>query len=285
MTEGFGFSASLYGADEGPVQGVALKMERVCILTFEGNPVATELFRLLKDDYETFVLYTANRSVSLVEAWRRKRGTRWLWYNLLFNAAARLYGVTHIPEPSWKELKDRYPASFLKTDHHNSELTRERLRSLNLDLGVLIGTPLIRPEVFEIPASGMINLHQGNIPRYRGAPPAYWEHRNGEAEMFVTVHVVVKGLDAGAVLEEESFSIKGHGHFVVSKYRANKMSAPMLVRAVSKRLGGCTGEPRLIDTRPNTVPEYPLLLIETLRLLGACLYRKRLCKERDEREA
>ncbi len=81
----------------------------------------------------------------------------------------------------------------------NSEACRTLLRSLHLDLAVLDGTNILKPETFSIPRLGSINLHCGRLPSYRGAPPAFWELMAGEREVGVTVHQVSAALDAGAI--------------------------------------------------------------------------------------
>lgn len=248
--------------------------KRLCILTVEGNPIAAELFQVLLKEYEVFMLYTTNANLSIRQIWSNKRGGRWFWYNKLFNAAAKLYGVGHNPDPGWKELQCRHPKAFIFTDKHNSTLNKDKLTALDLDLGILIGTPIIKPDVFELPKLGMINLHLGNIPRYRGVPPAFWEHYYKEKKMSATVHVVVKSLDAGAILEEVSFDISRYPHYVVSKFHANTLSTAMLEKAIYKRVNGSTGVVRKVDKIINTVPEYMTLLSETLRFLKIFFYKK-----------
>ncbi|HNV76274.1 MAG TPA: formyltransferase family protein [Gemmatimonadaceae bacterium] len=86
----------------------------------------------------------------------------------------------------------------------NAEACRALLRSLDLDLAVLDGTNILKPETFDIPRLGSINLHCGRLPAYRGAPPAFWELMAGEREVGVTVHQVSAELDAGAIYAEGS---------------------------------------------------------------------------------
>ena len=84
----------------------------------------------------------------------------------------------------------------------NSEECRTLLRTLALDLGILDGTNILKPETFSIPRLGCVNLHCGRLPQYRGAPPAFWELMAGEREVGVTVHQVSAELDAGAIYAE-----------------------------------------------------------------------------------
>lgn len=250
-------------------------MARICILTFEKNPIVAELFSKLTGDHEVYVIYTDNTNLSLKQIWQRTRGARWLWFNIIFKYAAELHGAGHCPTPSWDELCLKHPSSFIKVKVHNSPECRSVLKEHDLDLGILIGTAIIKPDVFGIPRLGMINLHQGNIPHYRGVPPAFWEHYNKEKEMYITVHTVVKKLDAGYILEEEKFSIFNHEHFVISKFYANPLSVKMLQSAVNKTFKGDKGETRAIRGKTNTVPSVGILIRESLELLKTSIKKSR----------
>ncbi|HEU4699775.1 MAG TPA: formyltransferase family protein [Gemmatimonadales bacterium] len=81
------------------------------------------------------------------------------------------------------------------------------LRALAPDLGVVAGTYILRESVFGIPAQGMINLHSGKVPEYRGAAPAFWELYNGEESVGITIHRVTAALDAGHILAQEQFPL------------------------------------------------------------------------------
>jgi folate-dependent phosphoribosylglycinamide formyltransferase PurN len=241
-------------------------LKKIIILTFEGNPIATELFSLLEREYSVFVLFTKNTNLSLKQLWKRKRGFRWFWYNNLFSLYAKKYNINHVPKPGWEEVIRKNRDRFFKVKRHNSSVSKEKIEDLKCDLGILIGTELIKSKIYDIPLNGMINLHQGNIPLYRGAPPGFWEHFNGEKEMFVSVHFVVDKVDAGCLLVENKFSIERFKHYVISKYHANSLSVKMLKQGVENVFNGIEPEKRSIGSRPNTVPGINTLLNETYKL-------------------
>lgn len=96
----------------------------------------------------------------------------------------------------WLRFQDFHEPSCLAT-----------LRRLHPDLGVVVGTYILRPEVFTIPRLGSINLHMGKVPEYRGAAPAFWELYNGEQEVGVTIHWIETTLDAGRVIRQETYPL------------------------------------------------------------------------------
>jgi folate-dependent phosphoribosylglycinamide formyltransferase PurN len=87
---------------------------------------------------------------------------------------------------------------FIFDDLHSVECLHA-IASMQVDLAVVDGTGILRPELFNIPRLGSINLHCGKLPEYRGAPPAFWELMNGEHVCGVSVHQVTVKLDEGAV--------------------------------------------------------------------------------------
>jgi folate-dependent phosphoribosylglycinamide formyltransferase PurN len=93
-------------------------------------------------------------------------------------------------------------------DNYHSEETRQRLKALNADLGILYGTNIIRKSVFEIPKLGSINIHQGLAPIYRGGPTVFWELFNGEKEIGITVHFVAPKVDTGDIILQTTLPLE-----------------------------------------------------------------------------
>lgn len=82
----------------------------------------------------------------------------------------------------------------------NTVAAEAQLRSLDADLGIVLGTRVLRPHIFNVPRMGCINLHKGRVPDYRGLPPGFWELYDNAASAGVTVHFVNSGLDTGDVI-------------------------------------------------------------------------------------
>jgi methionyl-tRNA formyltransferase len=79
-------------------------------------------------------------------------------------------------------------------------MTRNVLAEMRPDLGISIGNRVIGEQVFSLPRLGMINLHHGRIPEYRGGPPAFWELFDGARSLGISVHQIDSQIDHGAVL-------------------------------------------------------------------------------------
>jgi hypothetical protein len=100
------------------------------------------------------------------------------------------------------------------------------MRAASADLGVVLGTNILKEEVFSIPRLGSINTHQGLAPYYRGGPPVFWELFNNETEVGLTVHFVAAKVDTGDIITQETLPLiydRAHGldyESFLAQYRA-----------------------------------------------------------------
>ena len=75
------------------------------------------------------------------------------------------------------------------------------LEELRPDLVVVLGSSVITPRIISIPAGGMINIHSGLSPYYRGTWSYGWPIVNREPEYIgVTVHRIDPGIDTGDII-------------------------------------------------------------------------------------
>lgn len=86
-------------------------------------------------------------------------------------------------------------------DIHAAEVLH-RVRSLQADLGLVYGSPILKPILFEIPTLGSLGIHHGKVPEYRGKKTTFWAMYNGEEAAGVTIQKISAGLDAGQVVQE-----------------------------------------------------------------------------------
>lgn len=88
---------------------------------------------------------------------------------------------------------------FVKNIHAPEVL--KRVSDLQPDLGLIYGSPILKPELFEIPVLGTLGIHHGKVPEYRGNKTVFWMMYNGEPCAGVTIQKVNKGLDTGQIVK------------------------------------------------------------------------------------
>lgn len=77
-----------------------------------------------------------------------------------------------------------------------------------LDVGVVVAYGrLLSPEVFNLPASGMLNVHFSLLPRWRGAAPVNRAVMAGDSMSGVTLIQIDDGLDTGPVLTAQAVDV------------------------------------------------------------------------------
>ncbi len=111
-------------------------------------------------------------------------------------------------QKSLDSLAEKLEIPLYHVDKYHSKVTKETLKNLNADLGILYGTNIIRKSVFEIPRLGSINIHQGLAPLYRGGPTVFWELFNGEKEIGITVHFVAPKVDTGDLILQKTLPLE-----------------------------------------------------------------------------
>lgn len=83
----------------------------------------------------------------------------------------------------------------------------EELKSLDLDLIVVVAFRMLPQAVWKLPKRGTFNLHASLLPAYRGAAPINWAIINGEEETGVTTFFIEEKIDTGAIIASEKQSI------------------------------------------------------------------------------
>jgi peptidoglycan/xylan/chitin deacetylase (PgdA/CDA1 family) len=158
---------------------------------------------------------------SRAQRWRnlkrnlRREGLSYIFYRLLGTVRAKLEAwadgvipqdeveqvlLRAFPERSLDALAGRYGFRVFKPGNLNGAEAIECLRGAGADLGIVMGTRILKRGLFSIPRLGCINLHKGQVPEYRGTPPGFWELYDGREAAGVTIHFVDDGLDTGDVV-------------------------------------------------------------------------------------
>jgi methionyl-tRNA formyltransferase/peptidoglycan/xylan/chitin deacetylase (PgdA/CDA1 family) len=130
----------------------------------------------------------------------------------------------------------------LTPDIHNAT-SLGFVRSLDPDLGVIYGTRILKPELFSVPREGSINIHKHKVPDYRGVgAPGLWELRDHQSEATVTVHRVLREVDAGPILGESSFRIEPLDTLESIGLKSDLVGIDLLVDVLRNESLGLTAE-------------------------------------------
>jgi folate-dependent phosphoribosylglycinamide formyltransferase PurN len=131
------------------------------------------------------------------------------------------------------------PQVVRKVDSVNSEQTISLLRDLNPKVVLVNGTRIISEKVLKSVDAVFINTHVGITPLYRGVHGAYWSlvDRNPQA-CGVTVHLIDRGIDSGAVLEQALIQPTERDNFTTYPLLQMAAALPLVERTVQAALAG-----------------------------------------------
>jgi methionyl-tRNA formyltransferase len=110
--------------------------------------------------------------------------------------------------PDVGSICHKYGVPLFEVSQINSDETVEVLKRLEPDLGLSLGNTYIAPRVFNLPKSGMINVHGERLPEYQNAQSVIWPIYNNETRTGLSIHQIDKGIDTGAILHREDFDIQ-----------------------------------------------------------------------------
>ena len=90
----------------------------------------------------------------------------------------------------------------------NSPETLDFLRKHQPEIIVSAYFPqILKSDALAIPSRGILNVHPGFIPEYKGAMAYFWAVKNNDLKAGVSVHWMDEGIDTGPLLARKSFKI------------------------------------------------------------------------------
>ncbi|MCP3870065.1 MAG: formyl transferase [Gammaproteobacteria bacterium] len=110
---------------------------------------------------------------------------------------------------------------------------------LQPDLIAVFGTSLIRGELLRKGRLGMINLHGGLSPEYRGSDCTFWALYNGEPEKVgCTIHYIDAGIDTGRLIAHVSPEVYPEDDELTLFWRSVKESATVYAELMQRLAQG-----------------------------------------------
>jgi methionyl-tRNA formyltransferase len=128
-----------------------------------------------------------------------------------------------------------HPELVREVPHINHPEVVELARELKPDLICVFGTSLIRGDLLKEGRLGIINLHGGLSPEYRGADCTFWALYNGEPEKVgCTLHYIDAGIDTGRLIAHISPEVREGDSELELFWRAVQDSAEVYAEAISR---------------------------------------------------
>ncbi|MGE0453571.1 MAG: polysaccharide deacetylase family protein [Vicinamibacteria bacterium] len=182
-------------------------------------------------------------------------GWRWPWFKVrtrLAAAAGRLaraaWEAEHpaVVDDSYEAFAAASGVAVHRVADVHAEASLALIRSLRPRLGLIVGGRILEDAVTGIPELGTLNIHKRRVPDYRGGGPVgYWELRNGEREIGVTIHYARAAVDAGDVVAEARIPVEECDTLESLRIKADLRGARLYHEAVRRvALGEAAGRPQ-----------------------------------------
>ena len=185
--------------------------------------------------HETGAEWTLSRFARTLEPARLwRKGSRWIRDRRRYigNGEAKFFFGARSPQLERADL-------VVEAPHINDPKVVELARRLRPDIIAVFGTSLIRGALLGEGRFGIVNLHGGLSPEYRGADCTFWALYNGEPEKVgCTIHFIDQGIDTGKLIAHVSPQVKAGDDELTLFWRAVKESAEVYAQLCERLARG-----------------------------------------------
>jgi folate-dependent phosphoribosylglycinamide formyltransferase PurN len=136
----------------------------------------------------------------------RKRGLEYALMRFILNKIQKRFH-TNVSMDAYLFFSSKKIPVY-RTEKKYSENVINIIRSLNPDALLRIGWGFIKEPLLSLTTLGVLSYHHGNLRKYRGQPPGFWQLYNREPELTVTVQILNIGIDMGKIVIERKVPIK-----------------------------------------------------------------------------
>jgi len=150
------------------------------------------------------------------------------------------YKVDHVIVPSGFDTSSMYGIAnrhAVPISENNGDMSKliKMIRQSKPDLIIMASFPkLISQEIIDYPKLGTINVHTGELPKYRGYHPLNWAIIRDEKFIGVTVHYVDRGMDSGNILGQGRVALTNTDDINTVKNKLTALGSKILVKIVRK---------------------------------------------------
>jgi len=189
---------------------------KVCMVTTLQDPVAREYLTYLssQDYYLDFIVILGDK---------------------INNEIDRLeliqYGGNWNPA-SFSSIMDDYHVPVYFFENKNSKQLFSFIEKNGIDIIIPIGIGIIKNSIIKIPKLGCINVHPGDLPRFRGCSCPEWQILKTE-KFYATAHLMDEGIDTGPVIHKKQMEIKQYWGYYTFRSMVYPHCARVLLEALA----------------------------------------------------
>jgi len=132
-----------------------------------------------------------------------------------------------------RQIAKKHRLPFHTTAHVLSAETIAFIRRQQPDLIITLVHQIIKEPLLGLPRLGIINIHPGLLPQFKGIQPYFWELSEGSPEAGPTLHLIEDtGIDTGRILAQKSYPTDGVRSVHLNYYLTARTAAAILPATV-----------------------------------------------------
>ena len=153
----------------------------------------------------------------------------------VYNKLIKKYKISLIINNSKKTKKKFKKQKIIYSKNINDAKFYNLLKKENTDLFISAGfSNIFKKKLLKLPKYGVINLHAGPVPKYRGGSPLNWQLINNEKNVTISVLKMDEGIDTGPIIETKKFPIKKHYDINNLHLIANNIFPSLVLNSIAK---------------------------------------------------
>lgn len=120
-------------------------------------------------------------------------------------------------------------------EFQSNEILIGKIETYKPDLMIIASFPKILPKnIIDYPKRGSINVHAGELPKYRGYHPINWAIIRDEKEVGVTVHYIDEEVDSGDILAQKVIPLRNRDDINSIRKALIRLGAKLLIKVVKR---------------------------------------------------
>lgn len=145
-----------------------------------------------------------------------------------------------------KNYAATYNIDYFKNKNINSEEFIQKIKSYDCDLLISMSfNQIFKKQIINLTHQGIINVHAGKLPFYRGRNILNWALINDEKEYGITLHYVDEGIDTGDIILQRTYSITDEDTYKTLLENSYIECADILLKGVE----------HILDNKVDRIPQ------------------------------
>jgi len=249
------------------------KIERIVYFTLESFYSSAAINKIVEKYKDKVVLICASQRFggkygSFFHQFRKNLGNsgfyfvdyisfHFVYYKIFIYISDIINWILRKPKKvySLSQLSKKYNIPIVRVKEINSAEKVEMIKKHKPDLIIVsFFDHLLKKEIIEIPKYGVINIHPGKLPEYRGLFSSFWQVINNNPGVCATVHWINERFDEGDILKQSCLQQDREDSILSMDYKSLDLGSDLLFDVIEEIECGENRSTKQVDGRYFSYP-------------------------------